>query len=162
LVSTVSALLAYSHRDNLLGRPGRLLVRAELLSARFSMIMTIIIAMYLLGLNTSRVNVFIIVVDGLNIEAGSVVGLESWETTICLNLVGASFTLVQSDVDILFLTHCVEVESCVVAAASFSERTDRLGQHGISVRVGAVEVCCIFHLRASVIFATNSLFACAP
>jgi hypothetical protein len=50
-------------------------------------------------------------------------------------LEGASFALIQSDVDALLLAHTVKVECSIVSAATFVEGADSLGHHGIRVGV---------------------------
>jgi hypothetical protein len=150
-----------SFRDGNLRRLGRFLVWAEFLSGAFrlSFVGGVAAAVFsLLGLNASWVKIIIVIVDGLYVEAGGVIWLESWETALSLNLEGASFSLVKSDIDALLLADSVKAECCVVSAAASVEGANSLGHHGISIGVGAVEVCCVLHLSTRGILTTHRLF----
>ena len=106
-------------------------------------------------LSTSRVKIIIIIVDIVDVETFSVIGLKGRETALSLNLVGASLTPGKSDIDVLLLTHGVKVEGSVVATATLNEWAHRFGHNRIGVGARTVEVGCVLNLRAGSILATN-------
>jgi hypothetical protein len=79
------------------------------------------------------IEVIVIVIDRFNLEAGGVVRLESWETTISSHLESAGFTLRKGDVDVLLLAHGVEGESCIVAATVALEGAYGLGKGRVGI-----------------------------
>jgi hypothetical protein len=56
-----------------------------------------------LQLSTSRIKVVIIIIDIFDVKTLSVIGLEGRKTALSLNLIGASLTLGESNVDVLLL-----------------------------------------------------------
>jgi len=56
-----------------------------------------------LQLSTSRIKVVIIIIDIFDVKTLSVIGFEGRKTALSLNLIGASLTLGESNVDVLLL-----------------------------------------------------------
>ncbi len=54
-------------------------------------------------LSTSRIKVVIIIIYIFDVKTLSVIGLKGRETALSLNLIGASLTLGESNVDVLLL-----------------------------------------------------------
>ena len=54
-------------------------------------------------LSTSRIKVVIIIIYIFDVKTLSVIGLEGRKTALSLNLIGASLTLGESNVDVLLL-----------------------------------------------------------
>lgn len=136
--------LVTSLGDDHLGWLGRLLLGAKLLSvatlrATLGRVGRITLGSLRLltlleSLNTLRVKIILVIVDGLDVEASCVVGLEGGKTALSLDLEGAGLTLLKCDVDVLLLADRVKIEGCVVAAAASVEGAESLSHHGVRVR----------------------------